>query len=62
MGQITDAITGELRPYDPDLDYDVPAYLFGPLPFDPSGPLEVAPLRPERDLLAASAKTHGGDA
>jgi hypothetical protein len=59
MGMIRDTETGELRPYDPFKDEDVPARLFGPLPFDPSGPMEVDPLRPERDLVAASAKAKG---
>lgn len=57
---IRDNDTGELRPYDPLKDEEVPAMLFGPLPFDPN-PMDVPPLKPERDLVRASAKTHGGE-
>lgn len=52
---ITDPITGQARPYDPDLDYDTPLHLFGALPPDPSD-ATAAPLNPMRDLTKGPTK------
>ena len=46
---IVDDTTGQLRPYDPDLDYDKPLSQFGTLPPDPTA-VKAAPLNPLKDL------------
>jgi|SaaInlStandDraft_1057018.scaffolds.fasta_scaffold250763_2 hypothetical protein len=46
---IRDDETGDLRPYDPDLDYDKPLHLFGPLPLDIAN-TKATPLQPLKDL------------
>ena len=50
LGLIHD--NGVDRPYDPDLDYDVPAMWLGPSPADPDES-DVQPLDPEHDLREA---------
>ena len=49
MGRIVDETTGQLRPYDPDIDYDTPLALFGDLPPDPML-TKTTPLDPLKDL------------
>lgn len=61
MGMIQDQDTGQLRPYDASKDEEVPARLFGPLPFDPSGPMDVEPLRPYQDLKESVSLYGEGD-
>ena len=49
MALIKDPTTGQLRPYDPDLDYDTPLALFGKIPPDPTA-AKAAPLNPLKDF------------
>lgn len=49
MTLIKDEHTGELRPYDPDLDYDTPLSQFGQIPPDPTA-AKAAPLNPLKDF------------
>jgi hypothetical protein len=53
MALIRDEETGQLRPYDPDRDFDVPLHKFGALPPDPSKTAGT-PLNPLHDLKGAS--------
>ncbi len=46
---LKDASTGVMRPYDPDLDYDVPLAQLGNIPPDPNH-ATARPLNPARDL------------
>ena len=46
---VRDRETGAMRPYDPDLDYDLPLQELGQLPPDPSE-ASAPPLNPWKDL------------
>jgi hypothetical protein len=46
---VKDTTTGVMRPYDPDLDYDLPLAQLGTIPPDPD-PATARPLNPARDL------------
>jgi hypothetical protein len=46
---VKDAVTGAMRPYDPDLDYELPLAGMGTIPPDPSD-RSAKPLNPHKDI------------